>query len=70
MATLTLLFYSGIAIAGGIGLLLAKEWGRILSIAHAAVSVLWVPIGTVIGILVLIYLLRDETKQYFSPETQ
>jgi len=66
IAVLVLLCYTGIAIAGGIGLLRDKEWGRILSIAHAALSLFWFPIGTVIGILILVYLTRSEVTEYFK----
>ena len=64
---LVLLCYIGIAVAGGLGLLNGKEWGRILSIAHAALSLFWIPIGTVIGILSIIYLTRSEVTDYFKP---
>ena len=66
MALLMLLCYTSIAVAGGIGLLNGKEWGRILSIAHAAVSLLWIPFGTIIGILVIIYLIKPEVREYFE----
>ena len=55
-----------IALLGGIWLLQGREWGRILSIVQAALSILWIPIGTVIGILVLIYLTRPEVRRYFT----
>ena len=66
---LVLLCYIGIAIPGGLGLLKGKEWGRILSIAHAALSLFWFPIGTVIGILSIIYLTRPEVRDYFNPSS-
>ena len=55
-----------VALLGGIGLLRGKEWGRILSIVQAALSLFWVPIGTVIGILILIYLTKTEVREYFE----
>ena len=64
LATL-LLAYSGLSLAAGIGLLQKKEWGRILAIVHAALSLPRVPFGTIIGILAIIYLLSPETKEYF-----
>ncbi len=67
IAVLVLLCYIGIATAGGLGLLNGKEWGRILSIAHAALSLFWIPVGTVIGILSIIYLTRSEVTDYFKP---
>ena len=66
IAILVLLCYIGIAIAGGIGILQGKEWGRILSIAHAALNLFSFPIGTVIGILSIIYLTRPEVMDYIK----
>lgn len=57
---------SGIAVAGAIGLLQGKGWGRILSIVHAALHLPLIPIGTVIGILVIIYLTKSEVREYFE----
>jgi hypothetical protein len=58
--------YGGLAVAGGIGLLQGREWGRIMSIIHAALSLFWFPVGTVIGILVLVYLVKPEVREYFE----
>ena len=58
--------YGLLGLAAGIGLLMRKEWGRITAIIHAVVSLPAFPVGTVIGILVLLYLTKNETKQYFS----
>ena len=66
IGVLILLCYIGIAVAGGIGLLNGKEWGRILSITHAAISLLWFPVGTIIGILALIYLMQSGVREYFA----
>ena len=66
IALLVMVVYFIIALMGGIGLLQGKEWGWILSIVHAALSLFWVPIGTVIGILMLVYLIRTEVKEYFA----
>jgi len=70
VAMLVLLCYMGMAVAGGIGLLQGKNWGRILSIVHAALSLFWIPIGTIIGILTLIYLTRSEVQEYFEGSRQ
>ena len=70
IAILVLLCYIGIAVAGGVGLLLGKEWGRIVSIAHSAASMFSVPFGTVIGILAIVYLTKQDVKEYFSPQSQ
>ena len=66
VAVLILICYIGIAIAGGIGLLRGQEWGRVLGIAHGALSLFWFPIGTVIGILSIIYLTQSEAKAYIK----
>ena len=65
-----LLAYLGFAVAAGIGLIMRKEWGRILGIVHAALSLVSMPIGTVIGILTLIYLTKSEVREYFELATK
>jgi len=64
--TLLLLCYAGLGTAGGIGLLLGREWGRIMSIVDAAFTLLWFPIGTALGILVIIYLTKADVRDYFQ----
>ncbi|MCJ7764146.1 MAG: hypothetical protein MUO90_03200 [Dehalococcoidales bacterium] len=66
ISILVLLVFIGIAIAGGIGILRGQEWGRVLSIVHAALGLFSFPIGTVIGILVIIYLTKSEVSDYFK----
>jgi len=56
----------GLSLAGGIGILKAKSWGRIISIVNAILSLFAIPIGTVIGVLVLIYLTKSEVREYFE----
>ena len=56
-----------LAILGGIGVLIGKEWGRITAIVHSALTGFWFPVGTVIGVLSIVYLTRQETKDYFIP---
>ena len=56
----------GLAIAAGIGLLRGLHWGWILGIIGAIISLFSFPIGTVIGVLILIYLLRTDVKDYFA----
>jgi hypothetical protein len=66
IGTLFLIGCTSIAMTSGIGLLKGKRWGRIISIINATLSLFLVPIGTVIGILVLIYLLKPEVREYFN----
>jgi len=66
IVALVMVAYFILALMGGIGLLRGREWGRILSIVHAALSLFWVPFGTVIGILILIYLTKAEIQEYFT----
>jgi len=63
---LFLLCCVGLSLASGIGILKAKSWGRIVSIVVAVLSLFWFPIGTVIGVLVIIYLARPEIREYFE----
>jgi hypothetical protein len=67
---LVLLVIIGIAIAGGIGLLKGQEWGRVLSIVHAALSLFSFPFGTVIGVLVIIYLTKPDVTAYFNKQNE
>jgi len=62
---LIMVAYFVLSLMGGIGLLKGREWGRIVSIVHAALSLFWIPIGTVVGILILIYLTKTEVQEYF-----
>jgi len=64
---LVLLTFCGLAVASGVGLMLGKEWGRIAALVHSGLSALWVPIGTVVGVLALVYLTRPEIREYFNP---
>jgi hypothetical protein len=61
-----LLIFFGLAVAAGVGVLKVKRWGRIVAIIHAALSLLYIPIGTVIGALILVYMLKPQTKEYFK----
>ena len=73
IAIFTLLCLIGLSLAGGIGVLKAKSWGRIISIVNAILDLIFIPIGTVIGVLVIIYLARPEIREYFEgrlPDSQ
>jgi hypothetical protein len=58
--------YAGLAVAAGIGLLTGREWGRVASIVHGALSALSVPVGTIIGVLTIVYLTKTEVRDYFQ----
>jgi uncharacterized Tic20 family protein len=53
-------------VIAGWGLLGMKGWARWLAIALAALSPLAFPVATVIGALIIWYLLRDEVRQAFE----
>ena len=53
-------------IIGGFGLLKRRPWARILILIVACLDLLWIPIGTIIGIYELWVLLQDETAQLFK----
>jgi len=69
IAEITLGCYLGLAVAGGVGILIGKEWARILTIVHAALSLFFFPVGTVIGILTIIYLTKPTIRDYFEGKT-
>jgi len=66
VAIVILLALIGISVAGGIGLLRGQEWGRVLSIVNAALNLFAFPFGTIIGVLVIIYLTKPEVTAYFN----
>ena len=68
IAIFVLLCCIGLSLAGGIGILKAKGWGRIISIVNAVLSLFAIPVGTVIGVLVLIYLMKAEVREYFESD--
>jgi hypothetical protein len=62
---LTTLVAGLVAIVAGWGLLGLREWARWLAIALAIFSLLAFPIGTVIGGLIIWYLLQDQVRAAF-----
>jgi len=66
IAILFLLGCLGVSVAGGLGILLGKAWGRIVSIINAIFSLFFFPVGTVIGVLILIYLMSTQVREYFE----
>ena len=58
---------SGIAaLLAGWGLLRLKQWARWLAFILAIFGLFAFPIGTVIGILIIWYLLKDEVREAFE----
>lgn len=70
LAILVLLCYAPLGIVGGIGLLKGQEWGRIVSIVHSALSCFSFPFGTAIGVLSIVYLTRNNVKEFFGHPAQ
>ncbi len=67
--------FSGIFLFGGFGVLdiaavvgvfRLREWGRWLAMVLAIMGLIMIPIGTIVGVLIIRYLLRDEAKQAFG----
>jgi hypothetical protein len=70
VAILFFVCFMAFAIAAGVGLMLKRghEWARIVSIVHSALSLFAPPIiGTIIGTLSIIYLVRQDVRDYFNP---
>jgi type II secretory pathway pseudopilin PulG len=55
-------------LAAGVGLFTMKNYGRIAQIGLAGLSLLSIPLGTIVGALLLIYLLKPGAKILFSGE--
>jgi type IV pilus assembly protein PilA len=53
-------------IATGVGLLRLQPWGRTLQIIGATLGLLGIPCGTIISIVILIYMLKPEVRTLFS----
>lgn len=60
-----LIFTSIPEIIGGFGLLKRKAWARILILVIAVTDLLWIPLGTVIGIYELWTMLQEDTRRLF-----
>lgn len=61
-----LVVFGVLEVAAVIGLLRLREWGRWLAIGLAALGLLLIPFGTIIGALIIWYLLTDKVKQAFG----
>ncbi len=58
-------------IAAVVGVLRLREWGRWFAIVLALLGLFLVPVHTIVGVLIIRYLLTDEAKHAFgatSPE--
>ena len=56
-------------IIGGFGLLKKKSWARILVLIIAVLDLLFIPVGTLIGIYELWVLLNDDVIQLFEQKS-
>ena len=65
-ALFLLVVFALLDIAAAIGLLRLRQWARWLAIVLAALGLLMFPIGTIVGILIIWYLLQDEAKHAFG----
>lgn len=55
-----------VQLATGVGLLRLAPWGRAMQIGLAGLGLLGIPCGTIISILILVYMLKPEMKTLFS----
>lgn len=55
-------------IIAGIGLMRRKEWGRILTLIVAFLSILSFPLGTALAIYTFVILIKDEAIQLFREQ--
>ena len=53
-------------IIGGFGLLKRKTWARVLVLVLAVMDLVFIPIGTLIGIYALWVLLQEDTAKLFK----
>ena len=53
-------------IIAGYGLLTRKAWGRILALIVAIISLVNIPVGTVIGVYALWVLMQESAVDYFE----
>lgn len=53
-------------LATGVGLWQLQSWGRMLQIGLAVVGLLGIPCGTIISILIIVYMVKPEVKLLFS----
>lgn len=67
---LILISYIIISVTAAVGIIKDQEWGRVLSIVHAAFTLIAIPVGTIISVLIIIYLTRQDVTEYFRLNTK
>ena len=65
-----LLVFSCLGFFAGIGLLAFRRWAWPLGIAMSVFDLLWVPVGTILGMYGLCVLLPKFTRRLFTPSAQ
>ncbi len=45
-----------------------KNWGKILGIIFAILMLPSIPVGTVLGIVILVFIFSDEAKEWFTEQ--
>lgn len=53
-------------IVAGVGLLMKKNWGRILTLIIGFLKMLDFPLGTALGVYTAVILLREDAPAYFQ----
>lgn len=54
------------SIIAGIGVLLRREWGRIMALVVGIISLIDIPIGTAVGVYSIWLLMNDDTRILFG----
>jgi hypothetical protein len=57
-------------IIGGFGLLKRKPWARVLILVIAVIDLMFIPIGTLIGVYELWVLLQEDTAKLFQASAE
>jgi type IV pilus assembly protein PilA len=61
--------YGLLSLAAGVGLLRMQSWGRILQIVLSCMGLLAIGCGTIVSILILLYMFKPGVKVLFSGKT-
>ena len=70
IGTVGAIFFTILALPGlvaGYGLLKRQPWARVLALVVGVLSLVNIPLGTVIGIYTFWVLLKPESTDYFTP---